>query len=89
MQTFEKEGASFRNFTQQGANLKNFEAKIRGVITVLGEKLHDFIVVLVFYGPLTHFRSFLVQSVNLSTLFLGKPDLSSLPVLSAYSFASN
>ena len=31
------------------------------------------VVVLVFYGPWTHFRSFRVRSVNLSTLFLGKP----------------
>ena len=31
------------------------------------------IVKLVFYGPLTHFRSFPAQSVNLATLFLGKP----------------
>ena len=30
-------------------------------------------VVLVFYGPSTHLRSFRVQSVNLATLFLGKP----------------
>ena len=30
-------------------------------------------VVLVFYGPLTHFRSFRARSVNLATLFLGKP----------------
>ena len=41
-----------------------------------------------FYGPSTHFRSFQAQSVNLATLFLGKL-LGSLPVLSAYSFASN
>ena len=26
-----------------------------------------------FYGPSTHFRSFRAQSVNLTTLFLGKP----------------
>ena len=31
------------------------------------------VVVLVFYGPSTHFRSFLAHSVNLATLFLGKP----------------
>ena len=31
------------------------------------------VVVLVFYGPSTFFRSFRAQSVNLSTLFLGKP----------------
>ena len=30
-------------------------------------------VVLVFYGPSTLFRSFRARSVNLSTLFLGKP----------------
>ena len=30
-------------------------------------------VVLVFYGPSTLFRSFWARSVNLSTLFLGKP----------------
>ena len=26
-----------------------------------------------FYGPLTHFRSFRARSVNLATLFVGKP----------------
>ena len=26
-----------------------------------------------FYGPSTHFRSFWARSVNLATLFLGKP----------------
>ena len=31
------------------------------------------LVELVFYGPSTHFRSFQAQSVNLATLFLGKP----------------
>ena len=31
------------------------------------------IVVLVFYGPSTHFRSFRARSVNLATLFLDKP----------------
>ena len=31
------------------------------------------LVVLVFYGPSTHFRSFRARSVNLATLFLGKP----------------
>ena len=45
------------------------------------------VVVLVFYGPLTHFRSF--RSFNLTTLFLGKPSRLTVPVLSAYSFASN
>ena len=30
-------------------------------------------VVLVFYGPSTIFRSFRARSVNLSTLYLGKP----------------
>ena len=30
------------------------------------------LVVLVFYGPSTHFRSFRARSVNLATLFLGK-----------------
>ena len=38
--------------------------------------------VLVFYGPSTHFRSFWARSVNLATLFQGKPP-------SAHSFASN
>ena len=42
------------------------------------------VVVLVFYGPSTLFRSFRARSVYLSTLFLG-----SLPVLSAHSLASN
>ena len=31
------------------------------------------VVVLVFYGPSTLFRSYRVRSINLSTLFLGKP----------------
>ena len=46
------------------------------------------VVVLVFYGPSTLFRSFQVLSVNLPTLFQGA-SLGSLPVCSAYSFASN
>ena len=29
----------------------------------------------VFYGPSTHFRSFRARSVNLATLFLGKPPM--------------
>ena len=29
--------------------------------------------VLVFYGPLTHFMYFLARSVNIATLFPGKP----------------
>ena len=33
----------------------------------------EIVVVLVFYGPSTHFRSFQVQSINLASLFLGKP----------------
>ena len=41
-----------------------------------------------FYSPSTHFRSFQAWSVNLATLFLGKPPRQ-LPVLSAHSFASN
>ena len=31
------------------------------------------LVVLMFYGPSAHFRSFRTRSVNLATLFLGKP----------------
>ena len=31
------------------------------------------VVVLVFHGPSTLFRSFWARSVNLSTLFMGKP----------------
>ena len=46
------------------------------------------LVVLVFYGPSTHFRSFRVRSINLATLFLRKPPRQ-LPVLSAHSFSSN
>ena len=43
----------------------------------------SWLVVLVFYGPSTHFRSFRARSVNLATLFLGKPPgkFTSLPVL--------
>ena len=36
------------------------------------------VVVLWFYGPSTLFRSFQVWSVNLSTLFLGKPNVCAL-----------
>ena len=46
------------------------------------------VVVLVFYGPSTLFRSFWVQSVNLSTMYLGKPPRQFL-VLSAHSITSN
>ena len=42
------------------------------------------VVELVFYGPSTHFRSFRARSVNLATLFLGKP-----PRQFTSSFASN
>ena len=35
--------------------------------------LVGWLVVLVFYGASTFFRSFQARSVNLSTLFLGKP----------------
>ena len=34
---------------------------------------HEFCCYLIFYNPSTLFRSFQVQSVNLATLFLGKP----------------
>ena len=46
------------------------------------------VVVLVFYGPSTLIRSFWVRSVNLSTLYLGKPPRQ-FPVLSAHSITSN
>ena len=36
------------------------------------EASKSLVVVLVFYGPSTHFRSFRARSVNLATLFLGK-----------------
>ena len=36
---------------------------------------NDWLVVLVFYGPSTHFRSFRGWSVNLVRLFFGKPPL--------------
>ena len=46
MQTCEKGGANLRNFIKKGANLKfDFEAKIRGVNSVSGEKLHDFEII--------------------------------------------
>ena len=42
--------------------------------TSKNEQAYGFVVVvLVFYGPSTHFRSFQARSVFLSTLFLGKP----------------
>ena len=40
-----------------------------------------------FYGPSTHFRSFRARSVNLATLFLGKPPRQFTNT--AHSFASN
>ena len=46
------------------------------------------IIVLVFYGPSTHFRSFRARSVNLATLFLGKPPRQFTSTF-AHSFASN
>ena len=45
-------------------------------VSSVGRRLDILILVLVwflFYGPSTHFRSFRAQSVNLATLFLGKP----------------
>ena len=39
---------------------------ISGVVVVV-------VVGLVFYGPSSHLRSFRARSVNLATLFLGKP----------------
>ena len=36
-------------------------------------KTFRWLIVLVFYGPSAHFRSFRAQSVNIATLFLGKP----------------
>ena len=57
MQTFEKRGANFRNFTKRGANLKkksNFEAKIRVVNTVSGEKLYDFEIICLAMGLRSH-----------------------------------
>ena len=44
------------------------------------------VVVLVFYGPSTHFRSFRAPSVNLSTLFPAKPPRQ---FTSVHSFVSN
>ena len=42
MQTSEKEGAKFRNLSKGGVNLNSeFEARIRGINTVSGDKLHD------------------------------------------------
>ena len=35
--------------------------------------MSQFLVWFLFYGPSTHFRSFRARSVNLATLFLGKP----------------
>ena len=35
--------------------------------------MSQFLVWFLFYGPSTHFRSFQAWSVNLATLFLGKP----------------
>ena len=44
---------------------------------------------LVFYGSSTLLRSFRVRSVNLSTLFPGKPPRQFISIVSAHSFASN
>ena len=38
-----------------------------------GELRCPALVCFLFYGPLTHFRSFRARSVNLATLFLGNP----------------
>ena len=46
-----------------------------GLVCLLSFVNKDFgwLVVLAFYSPSTHFRSFQAWSVNLATLFLGKP----------------
>ena len=47
-QTFEKGGADLRAFTKGGGESSenfDFEAKIRGVNSDLGEKLHDFEII--------------------------------------------
>ena len=41
---------------------------LRSVLVTTG-----WLVLLVFYGPSTYFRSFQARPVNLATLFLGKP----------------
>ena len=41
-----------------------------------------FLVWFLFYGPSTHFRSFRARSVNLATLFLGKPPRQFISILS-------
>ena len=53
--------------------------------STINQPMSCWLVVLLFYGPSTYFRSFHVRSGTLATLFL----LGSLPVLSAHSFASN
>ena len=41
--------------------------------TVIWHQIFFGLVWFLFYGPSTHFRSFWARSVNLATLFLGKP----------------
>ena len=47
VQTFEKGAVNLRNFTKWGANQENsdFDAKLRDVNSVSGEKLHDFEII--------------------------------------------
>ena len=62
-------------------NVKNLRHVEAGLMHFCHGKMRFFyvkppvvvVVVLVFYGPSTHFRLFRAQSVSLSTLFLGKP----------------
>ena len=52
---------------------KSSKLKMRKTVTNLVSDNPVVVVELVFYGPSTHFRSFSARSVNLATLFLGKP----------------
>ena len=52
-----------------------FVVCVRKMHINLGTEMIFVVVVLVFYGPSIHFRSFRAASVDLSTLFLGKPPM--------------
>ena len=56
------------NFSVTDAAALMFRLQAEGMLWFV-----DRLVGLVFYGPSTHFMSFQARSVNLATLFLGKP----------------
>ena len=54
--------------------LNKHKREVLYVVSILLAYNNSFgLVWFLFYGPSTHFRSFRARSVNLATLFLGKP----------------